>query len=301
VVLLTLGLFYRPPFEGRLKTQERSLERLWGEKDAVAIDPRPAGKWPSEIQEIYDNWPPMLLPHAKDDKRNLPGMCNRLSFMYGPPYVEKQLVPEIHQETLAVSFEKGGFAPLPGQVVRGVNSPAHGKLHDLEVENDDWAKGNAAGVLWLVETNGHFESAGQLAVGTKRVASITNVKCYESQLERQFGPIPLRMFLQAAKNVLRHGCAGEFDEVLSSKGFTRDQNRQHFDDLVVTLITGRENKLWLKRGIDDMYEWLRRGPQKPGRDCRKVILRGYAHQDLLWGKRARKDVFPKIEAALERG
>ena len=253
------------------------------------------------IEEIYDNWPELLLPHSKENESDLLEMCNRLSFMYGPPYLEKQLVPEIHRETWAVSFEKGSFAPLLGQVVEGVPSTARGKLHDFELKTGAWKSGSATGVLWLVETEGTFESAEQLRVGEKLIASVTSVRKYRPQLEEQFGPIPLRMFLQAAKNVLRQGRAGTFKEDLNGKGFICDESREHFDNLVVTLITGRENKLWLKRGVDDMYEWLKRGPQNPGRDCRKVILRGYAHQDLLWGKRAREDVFPKIKAALERG
>jgi hypothetical protein len=299
VVLLTLGLFYRPPFEGRLKTQERSLERLWNAPEEVAtVDPRPGATWPGLIEEIYRNWPGILLPHSNEIPSEVFEMCNRLSFMYGPPYLEKQLVPEIHRETWTVSFHKGASAPLVGQVVEGERSGARGKLHEFERTTGAWAEGDAAGVLWLVEANGKFESDENLKVGKTFIASSVGTRHDAAQLPAQFGAIPLRMFFQAAKNVLRQGRAGRFEDPPEHKGLTCDVNREHFDGLAMTLITGRENKLWLSRGVDDMYEWLKNGPQKPGRRCRKVVLRGYGHQDLLWGRSAREDVFPKIREGL---
>lgn len=299
VVLLTLGLFYRPPFEGRLKTQERSLERLWnGREVVVTVDPRPGATWPDLIEEIYRNWPGILLPHSHEIASEVFEMCNRLSFMYGPPYLEKQLVPEIHQETWSLSFHQGRCAPLVGQVVEGERSGASGELHDFQLKQGAWGKGDAAGVLWLVEASGQFQSSEKLKIGQTFIASSTGARCDAAQLPDQFGAIPLRMFLQAARNVLRQGRAGKFDDPLDDQGLIRDANRERFDGLAITLITGRENQLWLSRGVDDMYEWLKNGPQKPGRRIRKWVLRDYGHQDLLWGKSARDDVFPKIREGL---
>jgi hypothetical protein len=72
-------------------------------------------------------------------------------------------------------------------------------------------------------------------------------------------------------------------------------SRQHFYDLEkVTLITGAMNRLWHRDSIDCMYEWLVRGDARPSEKIRKVILKRYGHQDLLWGEQSPRDVFPDI-------
>jgi cholesterol oxidase len=105
IVLMTLGLFYQTPIDGRLKSDDRLLERLersrrLGLEQVLAIDPRDRS-WPPILQELYDNWPAALKPHDEAALSDEPTavanrMCNRLGFMYGMPYNHANLVPEIH-------------------------------------------------------------------------------------------------------------------------------------------------------------------------------------------------------------
>ncbi|HEY3496206.1 MAG TPA: hypothetical protein VGK73_16015, partial [Polyangiaceae bacterium] len=71
-------------------------------------------------------------------------------------------------------------------------------------------------------------------------------------------------------------------------------------DKRITLVTGAENRLWHRDSVDLMYEWLRNeaAPSKLGGTAVKHVLPGYAHQDLLWGARAERDVYPLILAGL---
>jgi pimeloyl-ACP methyl ester carboxylesterase len=116
IVLMALGLFYETPIDGRLKSEDRVLERLVASQGATQtpvlfVDPRVAQSqsnlktpWPTELDAMYQNWPGGLKSHTDDhDERPTPvkwnpakHMCNRLSFMYGMPYHHGNLVPEIH-------------------------------------------------------------------------------------------------------------------------------------------------------------------------------------------------------------
>jgi hypothetical protein len=112
-------------------------------------------------------------------------------------------------------------------------------------------------------------------------------------LSKQFGAIPLRMYLHAAKNV-RRGWAAPYD-ALNHSDWIGPKARGRFDQLkFITLITGARNQLWHRDSIDRMYEWLSRGVRKPNTHrptVTKHILPTYGHQDLLWGKRANEAVF----------
>jgi cholesterol oxidase len=219
VVLLTLGLFYEPTWDGRLKSQDYVLERLERLSDGrlVTVDPRPGrrGGWHPELHEIYGNWPASLRPHRGMNISPMERMCNRVSFMYGAPYLERNLEPEFHAD---------GF------------------------------------------------------------------------LERQFGAIPLRMYLHGAQNA-RRGWAAPFNAANDDVKLIAPQAWTRFDALeAVTLITGAENQLWHRDSIDRMYEWLVGRSAGQQRHCRvrKHVLAGYGHQDLLWGAAAHKHVFPRI-------
>jgi len=211
VVLLALGLFYEPAWDGRLKGQDHVLDRLQnGTSPPNVVDPRPGCDWPVELLEIYDNWPSTLRPHPKDDGSPM-HMCNRVSFMYGPPYLEDNLPGTMHE---------GDF------------------------------------------------------------------------LQEQFGAIPLEMYLHGAKNVQR-GWAAEFTAGNENTDLIDHTALDLFHALdAVTLMTGAHNQLWHRDSIDRMYEWLLRGA-RPG-FVHKEILEGYGHQDMLWGRTAHQDVFPKI-------
>ncbi len=306
VVLLTLGLFYETPLESRLKAQDRALERVWrAHPDVDRIDPCLDGGWPAELEGMYQSWPRGLHAHPEEKPSAVCEICNRASFMYGTPYLETQLVPEIHNDTWALSFEGGENAPLPGELVKTERSKTQGTLYEITLDSDSWGKEDAAGVLWLIDEGGEFEAKDKLMVGERVIGSCTRARHEKAQLPLQFGAIPLRMFVQAARNVRRRWAtrfAGSEDESLREPedevSLVDESRREHFDGLSVTLLTGAKNQLWSPDSIHRMYEWLIRGTKRPGDACRKVILKDYGHQDLLWGRFAHRDVFPEIGAGL---
>lgn len=122
------------------------------------------------------------------------------------------------------------------------------------------------------------------------------------ELPNQFGAIPLRMYLHAARN-LRRGHATFFAEDTSSSRhneFVSDEARARFHRLErVTLMTGALNRLWHRDSVDRMYEWLCRGPSRSLPRFHKHIVLNYAHQDLLWGECSPGEVYPEIAAGLE--
>lgn len=128
-----------------------------------------------------------------------------------------------------------------------------------------------------------------------------------AELREQFGTMPIAMYLHAGQNV-RRGFAATLDARRCSclAGDEASQRscpthrylqRAPFERHHVTLITGTENGIWHPDSIHRMHEHLMSGP---ARRSTKHVLRGYAHQDLLWGADAYRDVFPLIEAGLDR-
>jgi hypothetical protein len=234
IVLSTIGLFYEVPVDGRLKASDHLLERLLNKGEASFIDPTwEAGQsdlrnpWPQELIDMYTAWPDWLKPHkvTEDSEGKSEGegathvlrMCNRISFMYGEPYYEPALRPELH------------------------NDPA--------------------------------------------------------ELMRQFGAIPLPMYVHAAQCVRRRWAA-PFNEDLHHDGYISDEARKRFGEMNVTLITGAMNRLWHRDSVDRMYEWLRRGDRHSGGRIGKIIFPKNGHQDLLWGRNSWDEVFPRVAAAL---
>jgi pimeloyl-ACP methyl ester carboxylesterase len=95
VVLLALGLFYVPAWDSRVKSHDYVLERLQA-TGALVVDPRPSSAWAGELLELYENWPNALRAHPEPASDPTNEMCNRIGFMYGPPYLERNLAPGIH-------------------------------------------------------------------------------------------------------------------------------------------------------------------------------------------------------------
>jgi alpha-beta hydrolase superfamily lysophospholipase len=127
------------------------------------------------------------------------------------------------------------------------------------------------------------------------------------ELKRQFGSMPIALYLHAGQNV-RRGFAAPIDARAcacvpndeASRGACathRYLRRAPFERHHVTLITGTENGIWHPDSIHRMHEHLMSGT---ARRSYKHVLRGYGHQDLLWGKHAARDVFPRIEQGLEQ-
>lgn len=115
----------------------------------------------------------------------------------------------------------------------------------------------------------------------------------EENLRRQFGEIPLALYIHCCQNV-RRGFAARFDD--TSGNAAQYMNVEKFRGLKLTLITGSQNELWHPDATHRMYDWLRRALRQD--DCRMRIFGGYAHQDLLWGRAAWEEVYPTIAAGL---
>lgn len=132
-------------------------------------------------------------------------------------------------------------------------------------------------------------------------------------LERFFGPLHLGLYLHATQMV-RRGLAARFDapDILHGSrtdrraprpAFENDLDPTHFRDKRVTLLAAGSNHLWHRESIDLMYDWLRsidRKCDEPSRFTKRVFP-GYNLQELMWGERARQDVFPFIAEAIRPG
>jgi hypothetical protein len=118
----------------------------------------------------------------------------------------------------------------------------------------------------------------------------------EKQLRKQFGEIPLTLYTHCAQNV-RRGFAAPFDCTDHHPApHATYLNAAGFKDMEITLITGSRNELWHPDAMHRMYDWLQRSPE--GIKCRRALFPKYAHQDLLWGKKASDEVYPTIAAGL---
>lgn len=119
-----------------------------------------------------------------------------------------------------------------------------------------------------------------------------------AQVGRLFGRIHIGLFMHAGQ-CLRRGYAAPFDAPEHGEQAADARpghlNPTHFQDMRVTLVSGRANKLWHRESVDQMYEWLRNETRG---QHRKHVVAGYAHQDLLWGMNAARDVYPLISEGL---
>src|SRR5206468_1378261 len=107
------------------------------------------------------------------------------------------------------------------------------------------------------------------------------------RLDGFFGPIHLWFYTQAAQNALR-GYAARFDAEASGTRWAREYlDPGGYRDLRLLLLTGEDNTLWHRDGIDRMYDWVRRvsraakrcgeRPGGPGlRDARQLGSAGHS-------------------------
>jgi pimeloyl-ACP methyl ester carboxylesterase len=115
LVLMTLGLFYTVPIDGRLKSEDHTLEELQNTPgDTVpGIDPRPDSTWwPVPVNRLFELWPQALKWHTYDDTPTSK-MCNRVSFMFGMPYCHENLVSEIHSDSNGKPVLSTLFGTIP--------------------------------------------------------------------------------------------------------------------------------------------------------------------------------------------
>ena len=310
VVIMSLGLFYTMSLYGRLKAESHLLERIVsGNSGPFFLDPRipPAGarnrNWPPSIEDLYDL---VLWRHPYDEER-MKGvvegdryvleMFNRISFMLGEPYLESNLVPEIHNTTLVLEVEDSPYGTLPlGVMVRAESEEeAEGQLAHSFTGNP------ARQRMVLFRHKGEFGiNQNLLADGRPvgRVASAPVVK--KPLLPDLFGAMAIQFLIHGAEN-LRAGQATDFsaNPPVPHIDGTVDPYAG-FDGLKrLTLIGGALNRLWHRDSIDRMAAWLARNPGIGSRTFVRHMLPKYGHQDLLWGRKSAEEVFPLIKAALE--
>jgi hypothetical protein len=131
-----------------------------------------------------------------------------------------------------------------------------------------------------------------------------------SEVDRFFGPMHVGLFMHASQMV-RRGFAARFDapDVIDRPRVVgggpgrpagdNDLDPTWFRNKRVTLLAAGQNHLWHRDSVDLMYEWLRSQPgdSSPSRYAKRVFP-GYNLQELMWGDRARQEVFPAIEQAI---
>lgn len=299
IVLLTLGLFYEPTYENQLKARDATLGQLRRQARVVlAVDARmPVARWPRPLARLYEELAREPHPSATAPAD---GICNRLTFMYGAPYAEGRLVPEIHRDAWTVRFRSGRRRPEIGDLLYGADSGAEADLAQLELQSGAWCHGDAAGRMTLFGGGQPaFQPGEALLAGGPQVAIVDGACFSEVQLPLQFGSIPLRMYEHGARNV-RRGWAGRYEDSSGNRLIEPRRARAFLDGLdSVTLITGCENQLWHPRGIRLMHEWLLNSGPGAQTKCKRRMVPGFGHQDLLWGIDARKHVFPFILAGLK--
>ena len=326
VVLSTIGLFYQMNLHGRLKAEAHLLKRMQDEANEPQhfLDPRidpektkavreedswarplPRNDWPAFIETLYDVW---RVPYdqARMDNEKIPEaerhvfeMFNRLSFMFGEPYQEGNLAPEIHHCLQALTIDFLGdehMTSIPADSMISVGDEPLGEVaYDFHVEQHDrlllYRCQRRAGVEDVLFADGRL-------VG--RVIAVDEDDPSENGplLPKLFGAMSLDLFRHGAEN-LRAGMATELGEraggdVIPLVGGDFEHTFAGFESLDrLTLIGGGLNRLWHRDCIDRMADWLDRSPTMRQK-CRKAIFLGYGHQDLFWGRHAADDVFPTI-------
>jgi hypothetical protein len=110
-------------------------------------------------------------------------------------------------------------------------------------------------------------------------------------LRTRFGSIHRTLFTHCSQNV-RRGIAAPFGEPVRGSSAQTHLGGRSWSGLEVTLVTGSRNRLWHRNSIDRMHEYLSR--KEAGARARKQVFANYGHSDLIWGPRARDDVFPAL-------
>jgi hypothetical protein len=122
VVLMTLGLFYRTPWDGWIKAEDFLIERVAAE-DAKrrGVSPHQT-PWAPGMEGAFERWPrPWLMAGTSPAQE----MHRRLTFMFGEPYAAT-LEPEIPEPVLLSLFGSlhlGLYLHLGQQVRRGHAAP----------------------------------------------------------------------------------------------------------------------------------------------------------------------------------
>ena len=309
VVIMSLGLFYNMSLYGRLKAESHLLERIVsGASSPFFLDPRIPKEsaenwnWPRSVQDLYN----LVLWRHPYDRARMEGvpksdrgvleMFNRISFMLGEPYLEANLVPEIHNTTVILDIEDSPGGTLPeGVLVRAEREP----MTEGRLTHSFTGKAGRKRMV-LCRHLGEFRIGQKLLADGQSVGRVaTKPVVKEPLLPNLFGAMALQFLIHGAEN-LRAGEATEFNTIppVPHINGTAEQYAG-FDDLKrITLIGGGLNRLWHRDSIDRMAAWLERNPGG-SRSLVRHMLPNYGHQDLLWGRKSAEEVFPLIRTALK--
>ncbi len=324
VVLMTIGLFYQMNLNGRLKAEAHLLQRVIADQkkrrfldptvvreDGIpAVNPatgetrwRLVNPWPGQLEKLYQAW---RHPYARERllQENIMQrdcyvreMFNRISFMFGEPYQEGNLIPEIHNTITKLTIEGGDGEGLSQgtriEVKDGAKTIASGELaYDFSGAPDS--------ELALWRCKGRFEEGQRLFADGQSIGNVGRVNLDEPLLPTLFGPMALHLHQHGAEN-LRRGVAtlqGGSD-ALPEPLINGSSGYGGFDRLDrLALVSGGLNRLWHRDCIDRMAEWLARNPKRRRHAWKKHVFIDYGHQDLLWGKCAATDIFPTILSGL---
>ncbi len=122
-----------------------------------------------------------------------------------------------------------------------------------------------------------------------------------AELSRQFGRMPLTMYIHGTQNI-RRGFAGPYRLDRESPPVQQPDrtgaplDHRPFRKMSLTLLTGALNTVWHRDSIDRMHAWLldRNGPK----GLKKVVVPDFGHQDLLWGGQKSQPIFAQVLEAL---
>ena len=322
IVLSTMGVFYEMNLHGRMKADAHLIKRLRNDRDEREqtrrfIDPRPVedavdphaplrDPWPEDIEALYEAWRiPYDEPRLRGEgipkaERPVFELFNRLSFMFGEPYQEGNLAPEIHHRLQALTIERHGDrnvgeAPL-GSLIEVDGAPMGEVAYDWNGVSEP---------LWVGRCETGFKVGQVIFADGHKVGAISGIATdVEGRngplLPGLFGAMSLDLFQHGAENLRAHIAtapkedrpAGDAQSIISN--VENGQTHRDFERLdAVTLIGGGLNRLWHRDSIDRMADWLRRSPKMRDK-LRKKIFLNYGHQDLFWGRRSSRDVFPYI-------
>jgi len=123
-------------------------------------------------------------------------------------------------------------------------------------------------------------------------------------LHEFFGGVNLKMFNHLAKMFREHRCVPYEESEKTPEYWPKDEKKlttmvKENLDFPILLLTGKENLVFTPKTMETTYnELVRLNPTQKGYDL--VLVPGYGHMDILWGKKADKDIFPTFFNFLEK-